>query len=122
MAPFEPGMVAATGFHAIMDRRTVARRIRLIQGAEHSMFYNPMWSLLGDLSPGPAGTFFHFPAKAESHAWYLLDQVILRPSLMDALDPSGLRIVGDTQFATPNGRPSKIHASDHFPIGFVLNF
>ena len=48
MSPFEPGMVAANGFHAVSDKNIAAKGSRVVQGTEFDFFYNPMWSCLGD--------------------------------------------------------------------------
>jgi len=38
MSPFESGMVAADGFHAVMDKEIAAKGSRLVQGAEFGFF------------------------------------------------------------------------------------
>lgn len=48
MSPFEPGVVAAQGFHAASSRRIAARGRREVQGREYPFFYNPMWNHFGD--------------------------------------------------------------------------
>ena len=51
--PFEPGMVGASGLHAMMTRQLAARQSRTVQGREYPMFYNPMWGHFGDRTGGP---------------------------------------------------------------------
>lgn len=59
MNPFEDGLVAAAGFHAVMARDIALRRDRVVQSRRYPFFYNPMWSLLGDASSGPCGTYYY---------------------------------------------------------------
>jgi hypothetical protein len=61
MNPFEQGMNAADGLHAVMDKQIAARKSRVFQGEQSDFFYNPMWSRLGDESNGPSGTYFEEP-------------------------------------------------------------
>jgi hypothetical protein len=50
MNPFEEAMVAADGFHAVMDARIAMKIDRKVQGVDYNFFYNPMWNRLGDSS------------------------------------------------------------------------
>jgi hypothetical protein len=78
-----------------------------------------MWGCFGDRTPGPPGTHFH--PTPDGTYWHLFDQVLLRPSLMDAL--AEVRILdGDGQepLVSKNGRPSAA-ISDHLPIFFRLD-
>jgi hypothetical protein len=56
--PFEDALTAADGLHGVMDRRVASRRPPNIRGQRWDYFYNPMWSRLGDESPGPSGTYW----------------------------------------------------------------
>lgn len=67
MNPFEHGVVGSEGLHALMARRLVATRVRTVQGTERRMFYNPMWSLMGDNSAGPPGTYFYRSSAPTSY-------------------------------------------------------
>lgn len=115
--PFDPGMIAANGLNAVMARDLAVPEGRIVAGRTYRSFYNPMWSLLGDRTPGPPGTFFHSSgAHLECH-WHALDQVLLRPDLADSL--SDLRILdtdGTEALVTERGRPASSRASDHLPI------
>ncbi len=59
MNPFDQGVVAGEGFHGIMDKRIAKRGNRKVLGQVRDFFYNPMWSLLGDESEGPPGTYYY---------------------------------------------------------------
>lgn len=81
MNPFETGLVAADGFHAVMDRQIALKESRTVQGEKRKFFYNPMWSRLGDASVGPVGTYYHSGGHV-SYFWNTFDQVLLRPNLL----------------------------------------
>ena len=57
MNPFDPGMISAHCFHSVMCRKIAQKESRLVQGKSYSYFFNPMWSLFGDGTKGPSGTF-----------------------------------------------------------------
>ena len=50
--PFEVGVISADGLHGVMSRRIARRGGRTVEREHYPFFYNPMWSLLGDVSPG----------------------------------------------------------------------
>ncbi|MGM4988384.1 endonuclease/exonuclease/phosphatase family protein [Tardiphaga sp. 841_E9_N1_2] len=116
MNPFEDGMVAADGLHAVMDQ-TLARSLdRVVDGTARSFFYNPMWSRLGDESEGPPGTYFKRGGQI-SLFWHTFDQILLRPSLLDYYSKSDLRVVtriGDLDLL--KGSQINTSISDHLPI------
>ncbi len=124
MNPFEGGIVAARGFNGVMCRNIVARRgTRTIQSVEYPFFYNPMWSLLGDASPGPPGTYYGNVSEQVGYFWNMFDQVLIRPDLLECFNNDDLKIldsVGDISLLSRNGLPNK-SISDHLPILFKLN-
>ncbi len=79
MNPFEAGLVSSEGFHASMSRSIAGRKSRTVLGEVRHFFYNPMWSLLGDYSPGPPGTYFYPSSSPLTLFWNTYDQVLLRP-------------------------------------------
>jgi hypothetical protein len=122
MNPFDPGMVIVTGFHALMTKSLAARKDRRYKGRRYRRFYNPMWGLFGDRTPGPAGTYFWEPSVPSNRHWGILGQVLLRPSLMGRL--RNLQILasdGYQSLLTPDGIASRGHLSDHLPILFQLD-
>ena len=125
MNPFDLGVIAAEGFHGIMDKRIVERRSRRVLGKDRNFFYNPMWSLLGDESQGPPGTYyFDASSKPLNHFWHIFDQVLLRPELVPVFPYEELKILTDTaRFSLMNDRgiPDSSGASDHLPLLFKLN-
>ncbi len=121
MNPFEDGVTASHALHAVMTRRIAGGRERVVAGGPRRFFYNPMWGLFGDRTPGPAGTFYYGKDDTELF-WHMLDQVLLRPALMNALDDLVIldRVGPQSLLRTSTGRPNKTIASDHLPLAFRL--
>lgn len=121
MNPFDDGMIAAQGFHAVMTKQQAQGKERTVQGRQYQYFYNPMWGQFGDRTDGPAGTYYHHGSKPLQYFWNMYDQVLLRPALMDKL--TGLEILttdGIKPLLTAKNLPRKSDASDHLPILFRL--
>lgn len=131
MSPFDDGMVQATGFHAIPSHRIATERgkknhkgERMVDGKYYPFFYNPMWNCFGDERNGPPGTFFRDKANIISHFWYMYDQVLLRPALVERFVHKDLKILtccGTTSLVNGDGEPDQDNASDHLPILFRLD-
>jgi exonuclease III len=116
MNPYDPGMYIARGLNAMMTRKCVARGVRQHTGGKYDLYYNPMWSLFGDNSKGPAGTVYDTSSQGP-YGWNILDQVIIHHSLVPFFkDVKILSAVDGHSFANQYGRPDKKNVSDHFPI------
>ena len=123
MNPFEPGVAGAGGLHGVMSAAAAARESREIQGREYRMFYNPMWGLMGDRSPGPPGTYYRSAAEAVTYYWNTYDQVLLRPELAGRLARIAvLDTDGVESLLTRNGLPDATNGSDHLPLFFRLEW
>lgn len=123
MNPFESGVVSSNGLNAVMSRQIAGRKTRVVQSKEWPFFYNPMWSLLGDASPGPPGTYYYNSAEHKSYFWNMFDQVLIRPDLLDCFSNKDLMIVesdGETSLLSKETLPDVNIASDHLPIVFKL--
>jgi hypothetical protein len=123
MNPFEDGVVNAYGLHGVVSRKVAARRVRTILSKDYPFFYNPMWGLLGDATPGPPGTYYYRDSKPKTFFWNMFDQVLIRPDLLPLFDNEDLRILtsdGETSFLSPNELPNTEIVSDHLPIFFKL--
>ncbi len=124
MDPFETGLVNSEGFHATMDRKIAAKGGRIVQGEFRPFLYNPMWSLMGDRSLGPSGTYFRDASFTTAYFWHTFDQVLIRPELIDVLPEGGVRVltsINDISLKTAtSARPDVSVASDHFPLLFDL--
>jgi hypothetical protein len=117
MDPFEPGMIAASGFHSVMTRQLTERTV---QGSRYPVFYNPMWGRLGDQTAGPPGTFFFSKAsgKPVAYFWHTFDQMLLRPTLFPQFEDEfgALDGVGDMSLLSDSGQPDTLSFSDHLPV------
>jgi len=123
MNPFDDGVVIANGLHGVMSRRIAEKRQRVVQAREYPFFYNPMWNLFGDATPGPPGTYHYKNAEHKVFFWNMFDQVLIRPDLLPLFRNEDLKILasdGDVSFLSSQGTPDAKIASDHFPIFFKL--
>jgi endonuclease/exonuclease/phosphatase (EEP) superfamily protein YafD len=124
--PFQEGVYAADGLHAMMTRDRAAKGSRTVDKIVSRFFYNPMWRFFGETSVGPPGT--HYWAGSGTNAllyWYMLDQVLLRPDLLPYFPHDGVQILtsdGNMTLQKPNGQPNPDVGSDHFPILVRLNY
>jgi endonuclease/exonuclease/phosphatase (EEP) superfamily protein YafD len=117
MNPYDDAMTIAAGLNAMMSVGCVSRQSRIQQGRSYPFFYNPMWSLFGDRTPGPSGTYYHRNSSQGVFGWNMLDQVLIRPSALPYFDEVRiLSSAGGTPLHTSSMRPSANVASDHFPL------
>lgn len=125
MNPFEAGMVAANGLHAIQDLEYSfsMKNGRNIDGTDYQYFYNPMWNFFGDFQR-PLGTHYNRTSGHVSQEWNTYDQAILRPSLKPRLGKDFIRIIdkigGNLITSDYFGRPNDRDYSDHLPIVLEL--
>lgn len=120
MNPFEDGMISASGLHGVMSKDIALKKERVVQSKKYPYFYNPMWGLFGDMTPGPPGT--HYYAKAEHSVvfWNMFDQILIRPDLLDFVASGDIRILqsdGKTSLLSSQGIPV---VSDHLPLFFTI--
>ncbi len=123
MNPFEGGVVSAMGLHGVMCRSIAQERTRKVQNYDYLYFYNPMWNILGDTSPGPPGTYYFRDSRLRSFFWNTFDQVLVRPDLIDRFPSEELKVLEDDGSISflKKGLPDKSVASDHLPILFRLH-
>ena len=122
MNPFEPGMVGSEGFHALSSRAIASRRTRRVLGEHRPIFYNPMWSMMGDAN-GLPGTYYYPSSDPISYFWNTFDQVLLRPDLalhFDSNDVVVVSSVANGSLLSQAGIPNK-QISDHLPIVVTLH-
>lgn len=125
MNPYESGLVAANGLHAMPDLKHISTRngSRKIDGINYKYFYNPMWNFFGD-NKQPIGTHYFREPGHVSREWNIYDQVIYRPSLSEFIDIEKIEIIykiGGQSLITALNRPDKDNYSDHLPIKLEIN-
>src|SRR5205823_6671889 len=89
----------------------------------YERFFNPMWSLLGDAGGRAPGSYYYHGSDVDSRFWYMWDQVLVRPSLLDRLGESDVEILtgyAGVNFLDSDGVPRKADVSDHLPVIFTL--
>lgn len=129
MNPFDPGMIDAGGFGALMNRNLVDRLAP--DGMDGpKRFYNPMWSRLGRGPDDAPGTFYWRNMSDPLNIyWHSLDQVLIRPALFGAFRDQDFRILtsipdgdgGTLDLVRPLDKHWGIQVSDHLPILFTLD-
>lgn len=124
MNPSDAGMVDAESFHAIMDSEIAKKETRIVSQKEYDYFYNPMWSLQGDVGNNVSGSYFYKNAELVNYHWNVFDQVLIRPSLVDNFVKDSLKFIdndGEKSLLKSNGTPNENKYSDHLPLMFTLN-
>jgi exonuclease III len=123
MNPSDIGMVDAESFHAIMDSEVAKKESRIVSKEKYDYFYNPMWSLHGDVGNNVSGSYFYKNAELVNYHWNVFDQVLLRPSLIDNFEKDSLKLLdsdGEKSLLKKGGLPNEKY-SDHLPLIFTLN-
>lgn len=118
--PYDAVMNQAAGFNAMMTKICVTKGVRKVAGQVYDYFYNPMWSHLGDLSPGVAGSIYYRGLQGQ-YGWNMFDQALVHHSLARYL--IGVQIIHEhvsIPLANSRGHPNP-KISDHFPLLVTLN-
>ena len=120
MNPYESGLVAANGLHALPDLNHISKNPsgRKIDGVNYKYFYNPMWNFFGD-SEKPFGTHYYREPGHVSREWNIYDQVIYRAGLSKFVMNDGVKIIhqiNTENLITALNRPDRDSYSDHLPI------
>jgi exonuclease III len=121
MNPFETGLVSAVGLNAVMSERIAQTGSRIVNNKIYPYFYNPMWSLFGDIGNNVEGSYFY--RKNANFPWNVFDQVLLRPSLIHNFDKDSLKFLdytGKESILTEQMQYPNKKYSDHLPLIFKL--
>lgn len=119
--PYDSSCIDARFFHSIPILEEAERKTRVVAGKEYSIFYNPMWNLLGDYSI-PYGTYYCNSGEILNTYWNIFDQVIFKPALKSRFVKDSLKIISETSvrfLLDGKGHPDK-EISDHLPIIFEI--
>ena len=120
MNPYDRGMNLAAGFNAMMTRKCASPGLRRHIDVDYELYYNPMWSLFGDNTEGPAGTVYDANNQGP-YGWSMFDQVVINHSIMHLFEKVEiLTHAGPFPLMNNKGRPNAEQASDHFPILVTL--
>ncbi|WP_321839400.1 hypothetical protein [Burkholderia cepacia] len=123
MPPYGPAMTAPQGLNAVACKKIAARGSRTVLGTVYEYFYNPMWGLLGNQTADNQPGSYYLQDKADSTRWQLLDQVIVRPTLMERFindSPRVLTGTGNNNLLRASGRINE-NISDHLPVVVSLD-
>ncbi len=116
MNPYDSGMNQPAALNAMMTRVCIARGSRTHQDKSYDFYYNPMWSLFGDNTPGPSGTVYDRSGQGP-YGWSMFDQVLIHHSIVPLFhDVKILDQAGELSLIDARGRPDSKKASDHLPI------
>ena len=116
MNPYDRGMTLAAGLNAMMTKSCVKRGYRTQRSKEYEFYYNPMWSLFGDDTAGPSGTFYN-TSNQGAYGWSMVDQVLISHLIVPLFhDVKILDQAGGLSLIDARGRPDSKKASDHLPI------
>jgi hypothetical protein len=123
--PFESPVASALGMNAVISRAIAQSDPRRMLNQSYPYFYNPMWNLYGDepRSSAPA-TYYYRGSDPHELYWHMLDQVLIRPSLLNRFDFSALDIVTEvrsTELIGSRGTPDRTRFSDHLPVVFGVD-
>jgi endonuclease/exonuclease/phosphatase family metal-dependent hydrolase len=123
--PFESPVASAHCMNAVISRAIAQSGPRRLLNRSYPYFYNPMWNLYGDEPPqsAPATYYYRGSDPLELH-WHMLDQVLIRPSLLNRFDFNTLDIVTavrSTRLTGARGTPDRARFSDHLPVVFGVD-
>ena len=122
LQPFDKPMLDADVMHGVMSRRVAEDGERISNGRSLPFFYNPMWNFFGDLD-GPPATYYYRSSKSHEYFWYMFDQILVRPPLLERFNARNVSILtecGSTRFLDEAGHPDKT-ISDHLPVLWSLD-
>lgn len=118
--PFDEGIVSHSGLHAVMSREIARQDSRIVARESSPFFYNPMWRLMGGGDRGALGTYYYRGSDSIEIFWHTIDQVLFRPTLLDAVDDSSIQII--TQIGTtPLDVKTNKRLVDHYPLFFQID-
>ncbi|NOQ63685.1 MAG: hypothetical protein GQ582_04170, partial [Methyloprofundus sp.] len=115
--PFEQPMIS---FHSMgaTNGQYCSQRNLTVGNESNSLFYNPMWTLYAAHKERPGG-FRYAKTSNNVLAWHFLDQVIIRPSLIECFNFDLLVVIKNTttfNYLNRNQAPNKNKVSDHLPL------
>jgi len=121
--PFEEACLSAGNLFAVpfVDEVT-GNPTRCIGDRIYQKFYNPTWKFFGNRNI-PYTTYHYYNTGDMANCyWNVIDQVMIRPKLIEAFDDEKLKIISNTKKhqLLHNGKPDKNNFSDHLPLFCAL--
>jgi hypothetical protein len=119
--PFEMPMVSFTGMAATNGITCSQRESVICDGEENRLFYNPMWTLYSSHKERP-GSHRYIRTGEDVVSWHFLDQVLIRPTLINRFKFESLILIKNTQnynYLNTNQMPN---LSDHLPLMCEIEF
>jgi hypothetical protein len=119
--PFEMAMISFSGLAATNGVACSQRMEITRDGEANRLFYNPMWTLYSEHKLTP-GSHRYIRSGEDVVSWHFLDQVIIRPSLIESFSFSSLNLIKKTRkyrLVSDNAIPN---LSDHLPLVCQFNF
>ena len=113
--PFEMPMISFTGMVATNGIACSQRDTIICDGESQRLFYNPMWTLYADHKERP-GSHKYIRTGEDVVSWHFLDQVIMRPTLINHFNFDALTLIKKTEnYYLTNSRHIP-DPSDHLPL------
>ena len=113
MNPFEPGMVLASLFNSVCSPAIALKQKRTIDGEDYDYFFNPSWKNYAGVGNDVYGTYYYHACGTDEFHWNNLDQVLIRPSILQQYDPEFFVLHDVLEFDL---RKRNNGISDHYPI------
>jgi len=113
--PFDRPMISFRSLGATNGQQCSLRGTISSYGDAKELFYNPMWTLYAKYKERP-GSYRYTTTTNHVLTWHFLDQVIIRPSLIDYFDFDILSLIMGTRnfnYLNQNQFPK---SSDHLPL------
>ncbi|MDA3788991.1 MAG: hypothetical protein PF503_10945 [Desulfobacula sp.] len=113
--PFEKPMVSFSGMGATNGIACSRREMVTRSGESNRLFYNPMWTLYSSYKDRP-GSHRYNRLGEDVVSWHFLDQVLIRPTLIDKFKFEALMLIKGTKnynYLNANQSPN---LSDHLPL------
>lgn len=120
--PFSSGIIGINGFNAVFSKDRAYKISRTVDEEKRLFYYNPMWKFMAD-DRNPQGTYYNTNDESDkSFYWYMFDQILIRPFLIERFIIDELEIISKINDAIliKNGKIDNIKYSDHLPIKFEI--
>ncbi len=113
--PFEMPMISFSGMSATNGLACSRREEVTRAGEKTKLFYNPMWTLYSPYKDRP-GSHRYSRLGEDVVSWHFLDQVIIRPTLIDSFKFESLKLINGTENYNYLNRNQTPYLSDHLPL------